>query len=105
MIRTFSWPELLGPLHERQPWGGPGVEPSLAELIEDPVVQALMRRDGVSRAVLEIMIAHARQRLRQCKGSGASLGHDDQKRACETSSTGDRAVHADARMMRATGRP
>lgn len=38
-------------------------EPDLAELLHDPVLHALMARDGVDRATLEGVIADARQKL------------------------------------------
>ncbi len=38
-------------------------EPSLAELLDDPVLQILMARDNVGRAELEELIANARRRL------------------------------------------
>ena len=43
---------------------GPGAgEPSLAELLGDPVLHALLRRDGLSLGELEAAIAAARARL------------------------------------------
>src|SRR3954451_377968 len=65
MTRNFIWPELPAALHEIQPWARPGIEPPLREVLADPLVQAVMRRDGVSRAALESVVAHAQQRLRQ----------------------------------------
>jgi hypothetical protein len=38
-------------------------EPSLAELLDDPVMQILMERDHVRRAELEDLIAETRRRL------------------------------------------
>jgi hypothetical protein len=46
-------------LHEAQPWGRSGVEPPLSDVLADPLVQVLMRRDGVSRTELESIIARA----------------------------------------------
>lgn len=41
-------------------------EPVLEELLDDPVLHAVMARDGIDRATLEAVIADARRRL----GSG-----------------------------------
>lgn len=38
-------------------------EPTLAELIDDPVAEILMRRDGVTREALFRTIEAARQRI------------------------------------------
>jgi hypothetical protein len=38
-------------------------EPSLVELLEDPILGQLMQRDGVSRASLDILIQSQRSRL------------------------------------------
>jgi len=35
-------------------------EPSLAEMLEDPAIQALMRRDGIHRDDLETLLRVAR---------------------------------------------
>jgi CheY-like chemotaxis protein len=51
-------------LHEAQPWGRPGVEPPLSDVLADPLVQALMRRDGVSRTELESIIGRATEAKR-----------------------------------------
>jgi hypothetical protein len=58
MTRRF-----IGPLVDCLPWGRPGSEPSLREVLADPLVHAVMRRDGVSRAALESVIAGAQRRL------------------------------------------
>ena len=63
MSLVFRWPELPRALHERQPWGGAGLEPPLQEVLADPVIQAVMRSDGVDRAALDALVAHARWRL------------------------------------------
>ncbi len=47
MTRKFTWPELPSGLHERQPWGRPGIEPPLCEVLADPLIQVVMRCDGV----------------------------------------------------------
>jgi len=38
-------------------------EPRLSELLDDPILQALMARDGVDRPALEALIGAARRRL------------------------------------------
>jgi hypothetical protein len=38
-------------------------EPALEELLEDPVLHAVMARDGIDRATLDAVIADARRRL------------------------------------------
>ena len=47
-------------------WRKAGEDPDLAEILADPLVHLLMRRDGVSRAQLEAVIAQARVALREC---------------------------------------
>jgi ethanolamine utilization protein EutP (predicted NTPase) len=46
-------------------WGGPRIEPRLAELFADPIVRAVMRCDGVSLASLQSVIARVQPWLRQ----------------------------------------
>ena len=41
----------------------PDPEPSLGELIDDPVTQAVMRRDGVTRETLVRILESARDRI------------------------------------------
>ena len=41
----------------------PDPEPPLGELIDDPVTQAVMRRDGVTREALVRMLESARSRI------------------------------------------
>ena len=48
-------------------WGKLGAEPPLGEVLADPIVQAVMQRDGVSRAALDSLIAGAQRRLRTLK--------------------------------------
>jgi hypothetical protein len=48
----------------RAAWLEAGEEPSLAEVLADPLVHLVMRRDGVSRSQLETVIARARARRR-----------------------------------------
>ena len=47
------------------PWGEAGEEPDLAEVLADPVVHAVMRRDGVTQCELRAVIAGARTKLRR----------------------------------------
>jgi hypothetical protein len=54
---------LTGPLAGCSPWGRPGSEPSLPEVLADPLIHAVMRRGGVSRAELDSVIAGAQRRL------------------------------------------
>ena len=54
--------KLLDASYDCQPWGKPGFEPPLCEVLADPLVHAVMRRDGVSRPALESVIAHAQRR-------------------------------------------
>jgi hypothetical protein len=64
VTREFTWPDVPSALHEARPWGTVGIEPTVSEMLADPLVQALMRRDGVSRTALESLIADAQRRLR-----------------------------------------
>jgi hypothetical protein len=43
-------------------------EPSLGELLRDPMFQRLMRSDGVSRTALLTLVAATRRRLRAAPG-------------------------------------
>lgn len=45
-------------------WRNAGEEPDLADVLADPLVHLVMRRDGVSLAQLQSVIAHARAELR-----------------------------------------
>jgi hypothetical protein len=49
-------------------------EPALADLLDDPVTHAVMRRDGVTRQVLIRTIENARARLAQ--GARAAVPAD-----------------------------
>jgi hypothetical protein len=70
--REFLWPVLPRALHEQQPWGRPGIEPPLGEVLADPIVQAVMRRDGVSLAALQAVIAQVLPWVRQATRSSSS---------------------------------
>jgi hypothetical protein len=45
-------------------WLAAGKEPALAELLADPLVRLVMRRDGVSPAALRDIVAAAQRGLR-----------------------------------------
>jgi hypothetical protein len=45
-------------------WLAAGREPTLAEMLADPLVALVMRRDGVSPAELRSVVATAQTRLR-----------------------------------------
>lgn len=53
------------PAGRRPLWSGPGQEPALSEVLADPLVHLVMRRDGVSRAELDAIIARAQANLRR----------------------------------------
>ena len=44
-------------------WSAAGPEPALDELLHDPIVELLMRRDRISRQDILCAVQHARQRL------------------------------------------
>jgi hypothetical protein len=48
----------------RDPWARAGIEPRLAEMLADPLVHQVMRRDGVTEAALRGVIGRAQARLR-----------------------------------------
>lgn len=58
--------------------GGDGrarrAEPSLGEMLDDPVVAAVMRRDHVTRDDLIAVVEAARAGLRQRRESGEACG-------------------------------
>jgi hypothetical protein len=70
MVRKPVTPEPVGALGERLVEGGFGSEPPLCEVLADPIIQAVMRRDGVSLAALGSVIAQARRRLRDMPSPG-----------------------------------
>jgi hypothetical protein len=43
-------------------------EPSLAQMLADPAIQALMASDGIDRAELDELIEMARQRIKRARG-------------------------------------
>jgi len=46
-------------------WRDAGEEPKLSDVLADPLIHLVMRRDGVSRAQLDAVIAQARAALRE----------------------------------------
>ena len=59
--RPFELPPV--PLSQRQPYGVASIEPGLCDMLADPLVHLLMRRDGVSPAALKAVIILARAKL------------------------------------------
>ena len=49
-------------------WLRPGVQPSLAEMLDDPVVRVVMQRDDVSRTQLEKLVRNVAQRVAAAEG-------------------------------------
>lgn len=47
-------------------------DPTLSELLDDPLVAAVMRRDGVSREHLQQLMAQIRRNLRDQNGRVAA---------------------------------
>jgi hypothetical protein len=45
-------------------WGRPGVEPQVEEIVHDPIVQLIMRRDRLTVAQIMATVTRARARLR-----------------------------------------
>lgn len=46
-----------------KPWHEPGIEPHLKDMLDDPIIQSVMKRDGVKREDVEKLIDHVRARL------------------------------------------
>jgi len=44
-------------------WLRPGAEASLGEMLDDPIMQLVMARDGVSREEIEELVLSLRERL------------------------------------------
>jgi hypothetical protein len=63
----------LSPLHaraeklgrRREPWREAGDEPGLGDVLADPLIHLVMKRDGLLRADLEAAIALGRSLLRR----------------------------------------
>ncbi|MGF1640899.1 MAG: hypothetical protein ACFCUO_08120 [Rhodospirillales bacterium] len=48
---------------KKGPYADGGIEPALEDLLNDPVTEAMMRRDGVTAASLRVLIAATRKDL------------------------------------------
>jgi len=55
---------LAKPGLRRRSWSGAGDEPSLAEVLADPIVHLVMARDRLTRSDLDAVIANGRRLLR-----------------------------------------
>jgi len=58
-------PLALAPERWHQAWREAGKEPTLREILADPIVHLVMRRDGVTLAQLEAVLAHAKARAKE----------------------------------------
>lgn len=64
--RTILPPSAFGPRPRpprKEMYAEGGIEPRLEELLNDPLTEALMRRDGVSAASLRELISSTRKGL------------------------------------------
>jgi hypothetical protein len=52
------------PVRRARPWSADGCEPHLEDVLADPIVHQVMRRDGVEPAQLRALIAVVRARQR-----------------------------------------
>jgi hypothetical protein len=53
------------------PWSEAGSEPKLADVLADPLVHLVMRRDGLARADVEAAVAFGQRQMRRrlCRAS------------------------------------
>jgi hypothetical protein len=65
-LHTPPSPAAAAPAPWHQAWREAGKEPSLREVLADPLVHLVMRRDGVTLAQLEAVIARAKERRSLC---------------------------------------
>jgi hypothetical protein len=72
MVRKPVTPDPADAPYERWAADGFGSEPSLCEVLADPIIRAVMQCDGVSLVALGSVIARARRRLRDMPSSGPS---------------------------------
>jgi hypothetical protein len=56
------------PVPHRRPWSVAGGEPRLEDVLADPLVHLVMRRDGVEPGQLRALIARVRARQRGTSG-------------------------------------
>jgi len=61
---TTKWTVTAMPPSLRRRWDRPGEEPSLAEMLSDPVVDSVLRRDGLTPDDVMAVMNDARIRLR-----------------------------------------
>lgn len=52
-------------------------EPSLDELLDEPIVRLIMRRDGVEARELRALVEAMRRRMTTQSGCGGLVGHRD----------------------------
>ncbi len=45
----------------QQDWRHAGIEPAIDDMLADPIVHAIMRRDGIGEGEVRAAIAHARR--------------------------------------------
>jgi hypothetical protein len=45
------------------PWSNASDEPRLSDVLSDPIIQMMMKTDGISQLVISDMVRSARQRL------------------------------------------
>ena len=45
------------------PWSNASDEPRLSDVLADPIIQMMMKTDGISQLVISDMVRSARQRL------------------------------------------
>ena len=64
-------PLAAAPAPWHQAWREAGKEPGLREVLADPLVHLVMRRDGVTLAQLEAVLARAKERRSLCCLSAA----------------------------------
>ncbi len=64
-------PLALAPEPWHHAWREAGKEPSLREVLADPLVHLVMRRDGVTLTQLEAVLARAKERRSLCCLSAA----------------------------------
>jgi len=58
----------------RKPTHWDGVEPAWDEVLDDPVVHAVMRRDGIARNELLDLMTTMRDRLEAVRGADCGCG-------------------------------
>jgi hypothetical protein len=79
MTRKFVAPKWLAGRCARPASGRFSVEPPLCAVLDDPIVQAVMRSDGVSLAALQSAIAETRRQLRQIPPSAPTRASAQEK--------------------------